>query len=259
MTWVLLRGLTREARHWGSFAAQWAQQVAHDLPPARVITLDLPGNGRFAHQASPWAVRDMTEFARQHLRAASVAPPYQLLAMSLGGMVAIDWAQRHACETSRLVLINTSLRRYSALAERLRPGSWPALARLAASGLAPHTPARSAQQEQWIHRLTCEQTATRDDDVAAWMRIRQSAPVRPANALRQLWAAACYAPAERRPRCPVLVLSSAHDALVNPLCSERLAQAWQAGHRLHPWAGHDLPHDDADWVCRQVARWLDRN
>jgi len=24
----------------------------------------------------------------------------------------------------------------------------------------------------------------------------------------------------------------------------------------HPWAGHNLPHDDPGGVCQQLARWL---
>jgi hypothetical protein len=54
----------------------------------------------------------------------------------------------------------------------------------------------------------------------------------------------------------VLVLSSQGDRLVNPRCSARLASAWQAPHQQHPWAGHDLPHDDPDWLCQRLALWL---
>ena len=44
--------------------------------------------------------------------------------------------------------------------------------------------------------------------------------------------------------------------LVNPVCSTQLAQYWQASHHSHPWAGHDLPHDDGQWVCERVSGWL---
>lgn len=250
MTWVFLRGLTREARHWGShhggFLAQFKEQVA----PAQVTALDLPGNGEFHRQKSPLNVEGMVGFARQQLLALGIKPPYALLAMSLGGMVATSWAQRYPQEVSRLVLINTSMRPFSGITQRLRPANWPPLALLAARwGDADHS-------ERVIHRLTCNQAAYRDDDVMAWQHIRRSAPVSSANALRQLVAAARFACAPQTPRCPALVLSSSADRLVNPLCSTQLATAWQAAHHTHPWAGHDLPHDDARWVCQQVARWL---
>jgi len=54
----------------------------------------------------------------------------------------------------------------------------------------------------------------------------------------------------------MLVLASAHDALVDPYCSRRLAQAWALPIAEHPTAGHDLPLDDGAWVVRQVERWV---
>ena len=253
MSWILLRGLTREARHWGTLPQQLASAL--QAPgPARVVALDLPGNGQFCQQASPTCVRGMTDFARQQLQATGLPPPYRLLAMSLGGMVATDWAQRYPHEVGHLVLINTSLRPFSGVTERLRPGrglrTWWRLGQLAARW---HD---AAHAEQRIHQLTCNDTTCRDQDLAAWRRIRADAPVSAANAWRQLWAAARFDGAAV-PRCPVLVLSSSADRLVHPRCSARLASAWQATHQAHPWAGHDLPHDDADWVCQRVARWLE--
>ena len=175
------------------------------------------------------------------------AGPHKLLAMSLGGMVVTDWAQRYPAEVERLVLIITSMRPFGSMTQRLRPGNWPRLALLAARW------ADADYAEQTIHQLTCNHVATRDTDIAAWQHIRKSAPVSPANAARQLAAAAArYACAAATPRCQTLVLSSAGDRLVNPLCSTQLAAAWQTAHEQHPWAGHDLPHDDGEWICSQL-------
>ena len=253
MSWILLRGLTREARHWGDFPQQLAPGVqAPGTGITPVLALDLPGNGEFYKQASPASVRGMVDFSRRQLLASGLPPPYSLLAMSLGGMVAADWAQRYPQEVARLVLINTSMRRFSRVSERLRPGSWPALALLAARW-------QSADNaERTIHQLTCQRATSRGEDLAAWLRIRKDAPVSAANAARQLWAAAHYA-GSAAPGCPMLVLSSSGDQLVHPQCSARLAQAWRATHHKHPWAGHDLPHDDARWVCQRIADWLDES
>ncbi|MDP3795883.1 MAG: alpha/beta hydrolase [Polaromonas sp.] len=245
MTWVLLRGLTREARHWGGFAEQLAQQTCEE-----VIAVDLPGNGEFASLPSPTSVSGVVDLLRSQLQVRQQAQPFKLLAMSLGGMVATDWAQRYPHEVARLVLINTSLRPFSSATQRLRPHNWPALALLAARWR------DAALVEQAVHRLTCNNTGTRDADIAAWLRIRQSAPVTATNAARQLWAAASYACAAKAPACPTLVMSSACDHLVDPACSARLADAWKAGHVQHPWAGHDLPHDDSAWLFGQLKDWL---
>lgn len=191
----------------------------------------------------------MVTFARQHLLSEGFKPPYQLLAMSLGGMVATSWAQRYPQEINRLVLISTSIRPFSGITQRLQLTQWLPLLALAARW------GDTDYAERSIYGLTCNQAAQRDADLMAWQHIRRSAPVSSANGLRQLVAAARFACAPQTPRCPALVLSSKGDRLVSPLCSTQLAAAWQVAHHIHPWAGHDLPHDDGSWVCEQVADW----
>jgi pimeloyl-ACP methyl ester carboxylesterase len=254
VSWVLLRGLTREARHWGTLPQQIAQMLTQTpgLEAKQVLALDLPGNGAFCGQASPRSVRAMVDFARQQLRERGLAPPYSLLAMSLGGMVATDWAQHYPQEIARLVLVNTSLRAFSGMAERLRTQNWGRLALLAARW---RFAGQAESVERAIHGLTCQRLDTRAEDIAAWAAIRRDTPVSAANAGCQLWAAAIFDGAAA-PRCAVLVLSSQGDRLVNPRCSARLASAWHAQHEQHPWAGHDLPHDDPEWLCQRLALWL---
>ncbi|WP_144159824.1 alpha/beta fold hydrolase [Paraburkholderia sp. BCC1885] len=247
-TWVLLRGLTRETRHWGRFPS-----ILHDaVETDSLLQLDLPGNGALVDQRAPADVASMVGFVRLALSQSSVPGPYRVLAMSLGGMVATAWAQRYPGEIERLVLINTSMRPFSGITERLRPQAWLALLGAARNW-------RSGREaEAVIHRLTCNNPAGRADDLAAWSAIRASAPVSRANALRQLWAAARFNAGASVPHCATLILSSAADRLVNPVCSARLAAAWGAAHLQHPWAGHDLPHDDPQWTSNAVAAWLPR-
>ncbi|MGF6964716.1 pimeloyl-ACP methyl ester carboxylesterase [Paraburkholderia sp. WC7.3g] len=267
-TWILLRGLTRETRHWGRLpaalretlgpipgdslrdATSTSTSAATSTTGVRLVLLDLPGNGEYARRRAPASVAGMVAFVRQAALETGVPGPYNVLAMSLGGMVATDWAQRHPGEIERLVLINTSMRPFSRMHERLRPSSWPALL-----GVAAHW-GDAADAESGIHRLTCNNVDTLGADLAAWTAIRRSAPVSRANALRQLWAAARFSAIAAAPRCALLILSSRADGLVNPVCSARLAAAWGAPHREHPWAGHDLPHDDPAWTAAQIRAWL---
>jgi pimeloyl-ACP methyl ester carboxylesterase len=245
--WVFLRGLAREARHWGDFPAVFRQTVR-----AEKITLqDLAGNGAFNAQRSATSVRAMVGFVRQQLADAGVEPPHQVLAMSLGAMVATEWAAQYPQEVSRLVLINTSMRPLSNTVERLRPNNWPTLAAMAVRWR------NAGFAERSVFRLTCNRLDTLAADEASWLHIRGTAPVNATNVALQLIAAARYRVGPLAPLCPVLVLSSSCDALVNPVCSHHLASAWKVEHRQHAWAGHDLPHDDAQWVCQQVASWLE--
>ncbi|MDR5747096.1 alpha/beta hydrolase [Caballeronia sp. LZ029] len=247
--WVLLRGLTRETRHWGAFDAAL---VAHGLVEEgeRVVCIDLPGNGVEHAHAAPHSVVAMMDFVRERAASLKLRFPCRVLAMSLGAMVAAAWAERHAGEIERLVLINTSMRPFARLPERLRPTAWPMLARIAMIWTQPE------RCEEMIFDLTCNRADSRDADIAHWAQLRRTHGASASNALRQLAAAARFHAARDAPRCPVLLLSSAADRLVDPVCSARIAKQWRAPHRVHPWAGHDLPHDDAEWTCNAIAAWL---
>jgi pimeloyl-ACP methyl ester carboxylesterase len=243
--WVLLRGLTRESGHWGDFP----DRLRERFPVNDVITLDLPGNGEWHQLPSPTRIDMMSAWCEVLLRERGVAPPYALLAMSMGAMVAVDWTRRDPDAIAGCVLINTSLRPFSPWYHRLRPANHAALLRLAL------LVRDGVERERTILRLT---SARPDDHAAvldAWVRLRRARPVSRVNALRQLWAAARYRAPIQPPPTPTLVLASARDALVDVRCSQQLARRWQSEIALHPDAGHDLPLDDGAWVIEQVAQW----
>ena len=144
-TWILLRGLAREAAHWGAFTGD----LKAALPGARTLALDLPGNGALHQARSPTRVAGMVAAARAELARQGVAPPYHLLALSLGAMVATEWARVAPHEVARCVLVNTSLRPFSPFYQRLRPRNYGALLGLA---LRPGTTA--LQAERAVLRLT---------------------------------------------------------------------------------------------------------
>lgn len=247
-TWILLRGLMREQRHWGDFPTQ----LALALPGANIITPDLPGNGQQHHLRSATRVSAMVEFLRQDLQARGLAPPYHVLALSLGGMVAVEWASRYPQEIARCVLINTSMRPYSAFYQRLRWQNYHALLRQ----LLFSSP---SSQEALILRLTSSRY--RDGNpalLADWCHFQQQYPVSTSNSLRQLLSAARYRAPTSRPAMPVLVMAGAQDQLVDHRCSQSLARAWQADSLIHREAGHDLPLDQGQWVAQSVARWVGR-
>ena len=243
--WILLRGLTRETRHWGGFGGQ----LATALPGSRVIALDLPGNGQLHQQRSAMHIHDMVQSCRVQLRARNINPPYRVLAMSLGAMVSVAWSHSHPKEVATQVLINTSLRRISPVYERLRPANYGTLLKLAAFGASPET---------W-ERTILQTTSNLASDVVLplWVAWRKANPVSRANALRQLLAAVRFCGPRAQPEADTLLLASAQDRLVSVACSKALAKHWQCDLRIHPRAGHDLPLDDGPWVADQVRRWLD--
>lgn len=244
-TWLLLRGLTRETAHWGSFVP--AFQAA--MPQARVIALDLPGNGQLSALRSPTDIASMVAWCRAELAQRGIQGPVHLLAMSLGAMVATEWAYRAPQELAACVLINTSFAPLSPFCHRLRPRNYGRLLRLVLGRAAP------AAREQVVLEMTSNRASELADVLPAWAAVRLQRPVSTANALRQLLAAARYRVRADAPATPVLLLASEQDQLVNVRCSLAVAQRWGCPVRLHPWAGHDLPLDDPAWLIAQVQGW----
>jgi pimeloyl-ACP methyl ester carboxylesterase len=246
-TWVLLRGLMREKRHWGEFPARFQKAIGAD----HVATLDFPGNGRFHAQASAASVPAMANSIRTQLGQSGFQPPYSVLALSLGAMAAVAWSETYPAELERLVLISTSLAPYSPFYQRLRPANYPALIRSLLDG-------SPAQREKLVLRITSnlknaeQQRAILDQ----WIAYARECPVTRANFLRQLVAAARFRAAPKPPAVPILLLAAQQDHLVDVRCSLTLARQWNCPIRVHPTAGHDIPLDDGDWVMRQVRAWL---
>ena len=244
----MLRGLTRESGHWGTFG----DRLQAHSSGATVVALDLPGNGSLWQSRSPARVETMSQWCRAELGARELQPPYHLLAISMGAMVAVDWAARAPETIAGCVLINTSLRPFAPWYRRLRPSSYLALARLAL-GLY-----RSAQREAAVLALTSGNPGAHASVLEEWNALRAAHPVSTANAMRQLIAAARFLAPATRPPVPMLVLTSACDRLVHPVCSRQLAHHWSTDLAVHPDAGHDLTLDDGDWVLAQIDEWLRR-
>jgi len=246
MTWVLLRGLTREAAHWGVFVTA----LQHALPQAQVLALDLPGNGPLHRQPSSATIGAMVEWCRNELARRGVQGPVHVLAMSLGAMVATEWAYRAPQELAGGVLVNTSFRPFSPFFHRLRPRNYLRLLGLMLGRAGP------VAWERAILAMTSNRATQLQEVLPGWVALRERHPVHVANAWRQLLAAARYRARASAPDVPLLLLASAQDRLVNVRCSRAAAHSWGRPLRLHPWAGHDLPLDDPAWVMAQVLDWL---
>ncbi|MDX1598844.1 MAG: alpha/beta hydrolase [Marinobacter sp.] len=242
MHWILLRGLTREQAHWEDFPDRLRQA----FPGHRFHLVDFPGTGVHYREPCPATITAIREKVQRQI--SHIPGPYSIMALSMGGMVALDWAQ-HASEgeIQNLVLINTSSG-FSPPWHRMRPAAWPRIVRLLARR-------ELFDREADILRLT----SNREPDLQImkhWYSIQRQRPVSLQNAWQQVKAAASYQPLNRRPLPEALLLASKKDRIVHWKCSQKLEQRWQWTLKVHPEAGHDLPMDDPKWVIEQVRHWL---
>lgn len=234
--WILLRGLSREQAHWGDFRD--ALQRRH--PEHRFHVIDLPGTGRHYRETSPATIAGIRQQVQRY--ATHIPGPLGLFGLSMGGMVALDWAQAEPQRVTQLVLLNTSTG-FSPPWRRMRP---TALGRV----LTLLGQRNVARREQGILRLTSNRPVS-GTLAQRWLMIQRQRPVRLATTIAQLRAAAGYRPAAERPPAGALLLASRADRIVHWHCSRALARRWRWPLGIHPDAGHDLVLDAPDWVLEQ--------
>ena len=244
---LMLRGLAREQRHWGAFPTAFATRM-----DAQVHTMDLPGFGTESARVSPTSIQAITDDVRARFLAERPADdaPWAILAISLGGMVALDWAGRYPSDFKHVVVINTS----SALSSpfsRFRPGNYPRIV----GAVTARTP---LDRERAILSFTVNRPDLDREAIARqWAVWAEERKPRHASFVRQLWAASrSRLPA--RVEAPVLVLASTADRLVSYTCSEKVARALGAPLALHHEGGHDLSIDAPAWILDESARFLQR-
>jgi pimeloyl-ACP methyl ester carboxylesterase len=242
---LILRGLVREARHWGNFPAIFQGRLKHG-----VHTLDLPGVGTEHQRDCPRRIEGIMEDLRERFVRLRQQHPgtWRIFAVSLGGMVAQAWAHAHPEDFSGVVLCNSSAANLSKPWERMQVGVWGTVGKIIVSN-------RDKRERHILSMTTHLPPDERERVAAEWARYAHESPVSVRNGLTQLFAATRYAAPASLP-VPVLVLSSAGDELCNPVCSDALARRYRAPLQVHPKAGHDLPLEDGAWVADQVANWL---
>jgi pimeloyl-ACP methyl ester carboxylesterase len=247
MNWLFLRGLSREQRHWGDFAATFEREVRG----AHVHCLDLPGTGTEHGRASPSRVQDIAEDLRARwitLRDGNEGP-WALLGMSLGGMVAMSWCAAHPEDFERVVLVSTSAGDLSRPWKRFALG---ALRGTLASVLQRDPVRREARVLSMVTRLAPRTGALAE----AWASYQRDRPVSRSNVGRQLRAGTRFV-APRRFATPALVLAGAGDAMTDPSCARILAAHLGARCDVHPEAGHEMALDAPAWLSRRVGAWVE--
>lgn len=242
--WVLLRGLSRDARHWEAFP----EQLQQAFPDDRVTCLNLPGTGPNHQLKSPANISQMVDWLREHYAASLKQQPLHLLTISMGGMLAADWMHRFPEEVAACVMINTSSK-LSPVNERMRPGTLWAFCKALMSSI--------TKREQVIVERTSNRHTDNADLTNRWRIYQQQQPVSAMTIVKQLFAASQFEP--QAVSQPLLLLASRQDRVVNPKCSEVLAAFWSADLRMHKSAGHDIPLDDSEWLLTQLHLWLEKN
>ncbi len=239
-SWIFLRGLVRGRGHWADFPERFRQRFPQD----EIEIIDLPGNGERGSELSPLHIQDYIPLVRNQSQALQRGEKIHLLSLSLGGMVGIEWMQRHPEDFEKLFVVCTSSNQ-SPFYQRFLLPNYVEVFRL----LKARTPLES---ELIMLKLLVNNETRKKEVLSCLVDYTAQYPVNRKNFPRQLLAASHFRlPAQ--PPGPVQILGTWGDHLVSPQCTLALAKYWNLKAKMHPSAGHDIPIDDPDWLLDQLA------
>jgi pimeloyl-ACP methyl ester carboxylesterase len=251
MKWLILRGLVRERRHWGKFPELFEKELRTQDPLAEVHGLDSPGFGTEAARISPNTISEIVRDLRERWLQMKSDPneTWNVLAISLGGMSALQWCSQYPDDFKNIVLVNSSVSDFSPVHKRMKPKNYLSILSLL---LKPEIEAREKKILSLTTRLQGAALAARAKENASF-----ALPVRRVDAVSQITAAIRFR-APQSIASPMLVLVSTRDELVDASCSHEIAKHYGAELHEHPTANHDMPEDDPLWIATQVNEWISK-
>lgn len=254
MNLLLVRGLIRDQRCWGDFPAK----LAHHAPQLKLHFIDLPGVGSENLRNSPASIPgiriDLAKRFHERIAQGKLPPgPWSILGVSMGGMIGLDWVDAEPNLFERLILINSSTSDVATPLERFNIRVLPQL-------LGTLVQVKPELSERLILEVSSNRFKNHDPKIQAILeqqiKWRRERPVTRATFFRQILASIKYRLPTDRPKAKTVVFSSEGDRLVSPACSVRLAEQLAVTRITHPWAGHDLPLDDPEWLAYKVTEWM---
>lgn len=242
-SWVFIRGLARHSEHWGPFLNVFKIHFPHD----EVELLDLRGNGELLHSPSYVDMADNVRDLRARSKFLKAGKKVHLLTISLGSMVGVQWAELFPEDLESLTMMNTSDKGSSYFFERMRPRNYIKLFRLI----------KQSRKGTLLEKQVLDMVTNNPAEYRQWAeRFAKLPSTSKVNFFRQLIAAARFEFPKHKPKTDILILASKRDNLVNPICSQKIADMWHLKPHIHETAGHDIALEAPNWICEQLENWL---
>jgi len=242
----LIKGWTREAEHWSD---DFLNELKKHYPNSNLIYLEIPGNGYLNKEKTPTSIPKIVQKMRMQYQQYEITHHVNIIiAISLGGMIAIEWMYQHSNDFDKAIIMNTSLRKVCPIYKRLLIRNIPQMTRL--------TLCKNVyKKESLLLEIISNNKNQIEKNKQKWGDIQSKKPVSLKNKIRQLTAAIQYKAKSYPPKNPILLLNSKNDRLVSYSCSETIHKKWNIPIKTHQTAGHNLSMDDPVWVVQHIKQW----
>ncbi len=240
--WIFLRGLGRDSFHWGHFV----KELTSKYPNIDIELIDLDGTGKNYKSLTPILPDEVILQLRAKSRHLRKGEKMNLLGISLGGMIALKWAELYPKEVESISIINSSLSQLSPFYERIN------LKELKKLLMAFMTNSLS-NREKIILDISSNQSIIKGKVLDHYVNHAYQFPFKKINYVRQIMLANNIR-VENLPLIPLNVIASKNDQLVPYNASVKIALKFSGNLFTHQTAGHDLPLDDPEWLREILAK-----
>jgi pimeloyl-ACP methyl ester carboxylesterase len=239
--WIFLRGLTRGNIHWGDFPEIFKKIT----PEAAVEFLEIPGNGNLCNEITPINAKEVVDLIRKKSQFCQENLPVNICGISLGGMIALKWAELYPENTQSVTIINSSLKQFSPFYHRLLPANYVKILKAACES-------NISEQEKFILSVTSNKIQETSKYLKTFSDFATEHKMLKKNIVKQLILASKIH-INKFPNIPLKVINSKNDRLVSSSCSEKIAINLNGKIFIHPTAGHDLPLDEPFWLSEVLT------
>lgn len=244
--WLLLRGLAREARHWGEFPSM----IEDTFPGSKIHFLELPGVGTKVNNKVPNDISGYTNELRLEWLSLkeNTEGPWGIVAISMGGMIGMDWCSRFPHDMNALVLVNSSGGNLSPPHHRFSPYAMGTVLKL-------FFRENYEEREEAILKLTTCMLHPDKELIKKYASYSEDSPIKRKSFIMQMVAAGRFkVPAKIDQK--MLILAAKNDKLASYKCSLAIARHFNRPYTLHDSAGHDLPLDDPKWIIERMQEFV---
>lgn len=235
---ILIRGLFRGSYHWGAFP----DYLQNRFPNKTITLIDAPGNGLLFSKDSPMSIEGMVQSIRQQR---NVRTKVDIVAISMGGMIGLKWAEMYPEEVDTLVCINTSSRGFSPFYQRLLPRNYLTILTALSVGI--------LKREAIVYGLVSNKNLD-INVVEEWATYGVAYPLKKCNFFRQLVAALKFE--VTCPACRLFFISSECDRFVDAEATKIMALEWGKPLIINQLDGHDIPLDNPDWLSKTLSKLI---
>lgn len=250
MKFVYIRGLVREKRHWDRFVPFMKKHFPNDDH----FSVDIKGVGERYQVRSSSTISGMAEDIKEQLEKKygdTLAGDLNLISVSMGGMIAIQFAYQFPDLVNSLVLMNTSIKGVNSIRLRLKPYGMINFFKVMFAFT-------TEKREDIILNMVSNNTLTREEIRPTWIKIQKENPVSKLNSFLQTFAAFRFSyPGVKIPAEKMLFLAGKGDNLCDYRCSEQLNKLFKGSSlSIHETAGHNIIDDDSEWVSQEITNFL---